>query len=212
MKIAFLIDGSQADKNEEAAQVLAAAAGQYGHRLINYGQYGKDSFLMTTITNSILASALLACGAADFIISGCGSGVGANICYNSMPNIVSMLAEEPYEVAEGVKAIRCNCLSFPFGKRFGVGGIENLRFTAELMFESLGRMAEDSDALKEYKKLKALCCKDIRTIIASEEIGIVRQAFGGPHVMEYLERDCTDGGSLAAYIHHIIDAHAEEDI
>lgn len=205
MRIAFLIDGSQAEKNEEASKVLTEVAEKYGHELINYGQYGKDSFLMTTITNSILASALIECGAVDFVISGCGSGVGANICYNSMPNIISMLAEDPYEVQEGLKSINCNCLSFPFGKRYGVGGIENLRFTADIMFANIDKLSEDSVALKDYKKLKSLCCKDIRTIIATEDINIVKQAFGGPNVMDYLERDCTDEGNLARYIHSVID-------
>ena len=53
-----------------------------GHEVFNYGMYSaEDTHQLTYVQNGILAAVLLNSGAADFVITGCGTGGGDWACH-----------------------------------------------------------------------------------------------------------------------------------
>jgi len=78
MKIALINENSQAAKNEMIFTALKKVAEPLGHEVFNYGMYGaEDPNSLTYVQNGILAAVLLNSGAADFVVTGCGTGEGA---------------------------------------------------------------------------------------------------------------------------------------
>lgn len=75
MKIALINENSQAAKNELIFQTLKSVVEPMGHEVVNYGMYSaEDDHPLTYVQNGILAAVLLNSGAADFVITGCGTG------------------------------------------------------------------------------------------------------------------------------------------
>ncbi|PJM73616.1 hypothetical protein CSQ87_10665, partial [Bifidobacterium simiarum] len=65
---------------------LKAVADEKGFAVDNYGMYAADDAAqLTYVQNGILAAALLNTGAADFVVTGCGTGEGAMLALNSFP-------------------------------------------------------------------------------------------------------------------------------
>ncbi len=57
---------------------LRKVADTKGYEVVNYGMYGADDAAqLTYVQNGILAAVLLNSGAADFVVTGCGTGEGA---------------------------------------------------------------------------------------------------------------------------------------
>ena len=77
MKIALIHENSQAAKNEMICSTLKSVVEPMGHEVFNYGMYSaEDEHQLTYVQNGILAAVLLNSGAADFVITGCGTGEG----------------------------------------------------------------------------------------------------------------------------------------
>ena len=78
MKIALINENSQAPKNELIFQTLKKAVEPMGHTCYNYGRYSaEDVHQRTYVQAGLLTALLLNSGAADFVITGCGTGMGA---------------------------------------------------------------------------------------------------------------------------------------
>ena len=78
MKIALINENSQAAKNEMICNTLKKVVEPMGHEVYNYGMYGAEApHSLTYVQNGILAAVLLGSGAADYVITGCGTGEGA---------------------------------------------------------------------------------------------------------------------------------------
>ena len=64
--------------------VLKKVVEPMGHEVRNYGMYSaEDEYRTTYVQVGILAAVLLNSGAADYVITGCGSGAGAMLACNS---------------------------------------------------------------------------------------------------------------------------------
>ena len=60
-----------------------------GHEVRNYGMYtAEDDCQLTYVQVGILAAVLLNSGAADYVITGCGTGEGAMLACNSFPGVI----------------------------------------------------------------------------------------------------------------------------
>jgi len=96
MKIALIMENSQAAKSQIVHKALTAVAEPAGHEVHHYGMYAADDDAqLTYVMNGILAGILINSGAADFIVSGCGTGMGAMLGLNAMPNVVCGLVIDP---------------------------------------------------------------------------------------------------------------------
>ena len=78
MRIALINENSQAAKNATIEAALKKVVAPMGHQVDNYGMYGKEGeSQLTYVQNGILAAILLNSGAADYVVTGCGTGEGA---------------------------------------------------------------------------------------------------------------------------------------
>ena len=87
MKIALIMENSQAAKNELVYNTLKNTVEPLGHTVDNYGMKGSDDKSLTYVQNGLLAAILLNSGAADFVVTGCGTGMGAMLALNSFPRV-----------------------------------------------------------------------------------------------------------------------------
>lgn len=138
MKIALINENSQAAKNALIEATLRKVVEPMGHEVVNYGMYAADDAAqLTYVQNGILAAVLLNSGAADYVITGCGTGEGAMLALNSFPGVICGHVEDPVDAYTFAHVNDGNAVALPFAKGFGWGGELNL----EYIFESCSASA-----------------------------------------------------------------------
>ena len=207
MKIALVMEWSTCAKNEIVYETLKKVAEANGHTVVNYGQFNMDDNRQTYNQNAVLISTLLNSGAADFVVTGCGTGEGAMLAANSMPGVLCGLVVDPADSYLFTQVNGGNCMSLPFAKGWGWGAEVNLEYVFEKLFvQEPGGGYPPSAAASEQRnagllnKLKAVSHNDIKEILASEDPDIkemVKGAFAGKR-MELFEADCKCPEILAA--------------
>ncbi|MFU2206621.1 RpiB/LacA/LacB family sugar-phosphate isomerase [Streptococcus pluranimalium] len=207
MKIALINENSQAAKNNIIFNELKKVADQKGYELFNYGMYGEEGeSQLTYVQNGLLASILLNSGAADFVITGCGTGVGAMLACNSFPGVVCGLAVDPVDAYLFSQVNGGNALSLPFAKGFGWGGELNLRYMFERLFEEeKGGGYPKERAIPEQRNarilndVKALTYKDIMTVLTDIDKDFLKETISGKHFEDYFFSNCQND-KIADYL------------
>ncbi|MGV3010635.1 RpiB/LacA/LacB family sugar-phosphate isomerase [Streptococcus thoraltensis] len=207
MKIALINENSQATKNNIIFNELKKVADQKGYELFNYGMYGEEGeSQLTYVQNGLLASILLNSGAADFVITGCGTGVGAMLACNSFPGVVCGLAVDPVDAYLFSQVNGGNALSLPFAKGFGWGGELNLRYMFERLFEEeKGGGYPKERAIPEQRNarilndVKALTYKDIMTVLTDIDQDFLKETISGKHFEDYFFSNCQND-KIADYL------------
>ena len=139
MKIALINENSQAVKNEIIYDVLKKVVTPMGHEVFNYGMYGaEDPHSLTYVQCGLLAAVLLNSGAADFVITGCGTGEGAMLAANAFPKVLCGHITSPLDAYLFSQVNDGNCIAFPFAENYGWGGELNLQYTFEKLFFAPG--------------------------------------------------------------------------
>jgi len=88
MKIALIIENSQSAKSSIVHSALTSVTDPLGYDVHHYGMYGADDDTsLTYVMNGILSGILLNSKAADFVVTGCGTGMGAMLACNAMPGV-----------------------------------------------------------------------------------------------------------------------------
>ena len=134
MKIAIINENSQAPKNGIIEAALKKVVEPMGHEVVNYGMYSDASPRLTYVQCGILAAILLNSGAADFVITGCGTGEGAMLALNSFPGVICGHVEDPVDAYTFAHVNDGNAVAMPFAKGFGWGGELNLEYCFEKLF------------------------------------------------------------------------------
>ncbi len=135
MKIALINENSQAAKNDLIYQALTKVVVPMGHTVDNYGMYSaQDEAQLTYVQNGILGAILLNSGAADYVITGCGTGEGAMLAMNSFPGVICGHVEDPVDAYTFAHVNDGNAVALPFAKGFGWGGELNLEYIFEKLF------------------------------------------------------------------------------
>ena len=120
MKIALINENSQAAKNGVILAALKKAVEPMGHEVVNYGMYAADDKAqLTYVQNGILAAILLNSGAADYVVTGCGTGEGAMLALNSFPGVICGHVEDPVDAYTFAHVNDGNAVALPFAKGFG---------------------------------------------------------------------------------------------
>ena len=136
MRIALINENSQAAKNEMVYNTLKKVAESKGHTVANYGMYAADDAAqLTYVQNGILAALLINSGAADFVVTGCGTGEGAMLALNSFPGVLCGHVVDPSDAYMFMQINDGNAISLPFAKGFGWGAELNLTYIFEKLFE-----------------------------------------------------------------------------
>ena len=171
MKIALINENSQAPKNELIYNTLKKVVEPMGHSVDNYGMYsGTDKEWLTYVQNGILAAVLLNSKAADYVITGCGTGEGAMLALNSFPGVLCGHVVDPSDAYMFAQINDGNAISLPFAKGFGWGGECNLEYIFEKLFgfgSGNGYPPEKRQVERENKKIldgvRAHTLKDLVT-------------------------------------------------
>ncbi len=136
MRIALINENSQASKNEIIYTALNKVASKYGHTVDNYGMTSAEDKPLTYVQNGLLAAILINSGAADFVITGCGTGEGALLALNSFPGVICGYVVEPSDAYLFGQINDGNAIAQPFAKGFGWGAELNLENVYENLFKA----------------------------------------------------------------------------
>lgn len=200
MKIALINENSQAAKNEIIFNTLKKVAEQYGHTVDNYGMYGADDpNSLTYVQNGILAAVLLNSKAADFVVTGCGTGEGAMLACNSFPGVLCGHIESPLDAYLFTQVNDGNCVALPFAENYGWGGELNLQYIFEKLFVAPGgggyppeRVEPEQRNKKILDKVKEVTHTDMVTILKNLDRELVKGALSGSKFKELFFANCKD--------------------
>ena len=200
MKIALINENSQAAKNDLIVTTLKKVVEPMGHEVVNYGMYSaEDSNSLTYVQNGILAAVLLNSGAADYVITGCGTGEGAMLACNSFPKVLCGHIESPLDAYLFSQVNDGNCVALPFAENFGWGGELNLQYIFEKLFCAPGgggyppeRVVPEQRNKKILDQVKEVTHTDMVTILKKLDRELVKGALSGEKFKEYFFADCKD--------------------
>ena len=131
MKIALMMENSQAGKNPVVLNELNTVAGPLGHQVFNVGMDGENDHHLTYIHLGIMASLLINAKAVDFVIAGCGTGQGAMMSLNLHPGVFCGYCLDPSDAFLFNQINNGNALALAFAKGFGWGAELNLQYMFE---------------------------------------------------------------------------------
>lgn len=174
MKIALINENSQAPKNELVFSTLKKVCEPLGHEVFNYGRYSaEDPYERTYVQAGLLTAILLNSGAADFVITGCGTGMGAMLACNAFPGVMCGRANDPTDAYLFMQVNAGNALSMPFAFNFGWGAEVNLEYTFEKMFScEIGGGYPEAWAAAEKRNREIL--KQVKTVTHTGMADILR--------------------------------------
>jgi ribose 5-phosphate isomerase RpiB len=187
MKIALIIENSQAAKSEMIHTALRNVAEPLGHEVHHYGMYGEDDpNSLTYVMNGLLTGILLNSGAADFVVTGCGTGMGSMLACNSMPGVFCGLVIDPTDAFLFSQINNGNAISMPYAKGFGWAAELNLEDCYRKLFEQEGGLGYPKERAEIMAKnrgiladLKGASCKDMLTVLKSVDQAFLKSAVSG---------------------------------
>ncbi|WP_196160735.1 RpiB/LacA/LacB family sugar-phosphate isomerase [Reinekea sp. G2M2-21] len=134
MKIALMMENSQAAKNKTVLNELVSVAEPLGHSVFNVGMSDEHDHHLTYIHLGIQASLLLNSQAVDFVVAGCGTGQGAMMSLNLHPGVVCGYCLDPSDAFLFNQINNGNALALAFAKGYGWGAELNVRYIFEKAF------------------------------------------------------------------------------
>lgn len=206
MKIALINENSQAAKNAMICETLKKVVEPMGHEVVNYGMYSaEDANSLTYVQNGILAAVLLNSGAADFVVTGCGTGEGAMLACNSFPKVLCGHITSPLDAYLFSQVNDGNCIALPFAENFGWGGELNLEYIFEKLFSTPGgggypkeRVVPEQRNKKILDQVKEVTHNDLVSILKNLDRELVKGALSGEKFAEYFFPACKDEKIAAA--------------
>lgn len=198
MKIALINENSQAAKNNQICETLKKVVEPKGHDVFNYGMYSaEDTAQLTYVQNGILAAVLLNSGAADYVITGCGTGEGAMLALNSFPGVLCGHVVDPSDAYIFAQINDGNAIAIPFAKGFGWGAELNLQYIFEKLFEGESgqgypkeRVVPEQCNKKILDEVKKVTHNDLVSILKNLDQELVKGAVSGEKFQEYFFANC----------------------
>ena len=207
MRIALINENSQAAKNEIILAALKKVVEPMGHTVDNYGMYAADDAAqLTYVQCGILGAILLNSGAADYVITGCGTGEGAMLAMNSFPGVICGHVEDPVDAYTFAHVNDGNAVAMPFAKGFGWGGELNLEYCFEKLFgfgHGQGYPPERREPEMRNKdildKVRAKTLRPLLDCLPELDPELVKGAVAGEKFSELFFANCKDE-AIATYI------------
>ena len=211
MRIALINENSQAPKNAMLFELLKETAEPKGHEVFNYGRYSReDPHERTYVQAGLLAGILLNAKAADFVITGCGTGEGAMLACNSFPNVNCGLVAEPCDAILFRRVNDGNAVSMPYAKGFGWGAELNIRNVFEQLFLTEGGAGypeEWAAAEKKNKKIlenvQKVTYRDMLSILKEMDQGFLKETLAEETFPDLFFKQC-EKGEISDYIHSVL--------
>ena len=201
MRIALIMENSQASKNALVYETLKKVCDRHGFELDNYGMTGAEDKNLTYVQEGLSASILLNSGAADFVVTGCGTGEGAMLALNSFPGVFCGHVQDSTDAYLFSQINAGNAIALPFAKGFGWGS----EITLEAIFERLfqedfggGYPKERREPEQANKKIldsvKTVTCRPLTEILSSLDRDFVLQTIDRSTFRELFFKHCQDDG------------------
>ena len=211
MKIALINENSQAAKNSMIESVLKEVVTPMGHEVVNYGMYAADDEAqLTYVQVGLLTAILLNSGAADFVITGCGTGEGAMLACNSFPGVLCGHVVDPSDAYMFSQINAGNAAAFPFAKGFGWGAELNLQYCFEKLFctEPGGgyppeRVVPEQRNKKILDGVKKITHTDMMTILKNIDQDFLKATVSGAKFKELFFDSCKCQ-EIKAYIEKVL--------
>ncbi len=210
MKIALIIENSQAAKSSIVHEALTDVAKPLGHTVFHYGMYTpEDKASLTYVMNGLLAGILINSKAADFVVTGCGTGMGSMLACNSMPGVFCGLVVDPTDAFLFGQINDGNAIAMPYAKGFGWAAELNLRDCYRKLFDGergLGYPKERAAIMAKnrgiLKDLKAASCKDMLSVLKSVDQDLLKAAVAGERFEEHFFANAQDT-AIADYVRRV---------
>ena len=210
MKIALMMENSQAAKNPVILKELKTVADEKGFPVYNVGMSDENDHHLTYIHLGIMASILLNAKAVDFVVTGCGTGQGALMSLNIHPGVICGYCIDPADAFLFAQINNGNALSLPFAKGFGWGGELNLEYCFEKLF-GFGhgqvypkeRVEPEQRNKKILDGVRAATFKPLIECLKSIDQDLLKGAIAGEKFGELFFASCRDE-ELAAYIKSLL--------
>jgi ribose 5-phosphate isomerase RpiB len=210
MKIALIIENSQAAKSSIVHDALKAVAEPLGHQVHHYGMYTpEDKASLTYVMNGLLAGILLNSKAADFVVTGCGTGMGTMLAANSMPGVFCGLIIDPTDAFLFGQINDGNAIAMPYAKGFGWAAELNLQDCYRKLFDGergLGYPKERAQIMAKnrgiLKEVKAASCHDMLTVLKSVDQELLKAAIAGQRFEELFFANAQDQ-AIADYVRRV---------
>ena len=192
MRIALINENSQAAKNGLIEKVLKKVVEPLGHEVVNYGMYtAEDACQLTYVKAGLLAAILLNSGAADFVVTGCGTGEGAMLALNSFPGVICGHVVDPSDAFMFAQINDGNAISLPFAKGFGWGAELNLEYIFEKLFGfgsgngyPADRVVPEQRNKKILDQVRLNNFKDLVSCLKTLDKDLVKGAIAGPRFQD----------------------------
>ena len=169
-----------------------------GHEVINYGMYSADDACqLTYVKIGLLACILLETGAADYVVTGCGTGEGAMLACNSFPGVLCGHLCDPSDGYMFAHINDGNCVALPFAKDFGWGAELKL----EMIFQQLfgfghgqgypkERVIPEQRNKKILDEVKKVTHRKLIDILHDIDQDFLKETISGEHFAEYFYPNC----------------------
>lgn len=133
MRVAVCNEASTFKRNKE---ILFALEG-FGLDVFNVGmkEETEENTPLTYIHTGFLAALLLNLGKVDYVIGGCGTGIGFMNSVLQYPGVVCGLIASPLDGWLFSEINQGNCISLPLNKGYGWAGEKNLQLIFEQIFK-----------------------------------------------------------------------------
>ena len=211
MKIALINENSQAAKNSLIEASLKKVVIPMGHEVFNYGMYSaEDKTQLTYVQAGLLTALLINSGAADFVITGCGTGEGAMLAANIYPNVLCGHVVDPSDAYMFAQINDGNAISMPFAKGFGWGAELNLEYIFEKLFAGESgqgypkeRVIPEQRNKKILDEIKKVTHVDMMTILKNIDQTFLKETISGERFQELFFANCKNE-EMANYIKTVL--------
>lgn len=211
MNIALIIENSQAAKASIVHDALTSVVEPLGYNVHHYGMYGADDDAqLTYVMNGILSGVLLNSKAADFVVTGCGTGMGSMLACNAMPGVFCGLVIDPTDAFLFGQINDGNAISMPYAKGFGWAAELNLQDCYRKLFEverGVGYPKERAAIMSKnrniLKDMKAASCHDMMTVLKNVDQDLLKATVAGEKFSELFFPNCQDD-EMAEYLRAIL--------
>ena len=200
MKIALINENSQASKNKIIYDALKEVADKHGYEVYNYGMEHSEENNLTYVQAGLLSAILINSKAADFIVTGCGTGEGATLALNSFPNVLCGHIADPTDAYLFSQINAGNAVAIPFAKGFGWGSELTLKYIFEKLFETkagggypVERREPEQANKKMFDEIKKITHNDMMTILKNIDKDFLYQTINREQFKKYYFENAEDG-------------------
>lgn len=211
MKIALINENSQANKNAIIYEELKKVADTHSYKVYNYGMENAEENNLTYVQAGLLAAILINSKAADFVVTGCGTGEGACLALNSFPNVLCGHIEDPTDAYLFSQINAGNAVALGFAKGFGWGSELTLKYIFEKLFESPAgggypkeRVIPEQANKKILDDIKKITHKDMLTILKQIDQEFLYQTINREQFRKHFFENAEDG-EIKDYIRKVLE-------